>query len=424
VQIGEISGLVRTRAASAAELLDEHLRRVEARNGELNAIVILDEERARAAAAEGPAGPLAGVPFTVKEAIVVERLPGCEASLLRPREIGARDATAVARLRAAGAILVGKTNISELCAHPDSSNLVYGATRNPYDATRSAGGSSGGEGAAVASGMSAFGIGSDYGGSIRAPASFCGLVGLRPGLGRVPTDGHLPHEKPAFRAHWSTIGPLARSVADAELVLSVLCGEPIGFAALPPRVGIFRDTLDRWVSAECDAAVERAAAMLDCEVVDATPPFQLVAEQLYETVSAGETRAIIESLGPLGDASPGLRSIAGALEHAPPVPADAFAQLAALELEAERWFDEVPVLLAPAAAAPAFELGRVGSDIFDLFHHCKLASALGLPAAVVPVALSSAGLPIGVQVIGRRSHESEVLAVALAIESATGTIAR
>ena len=149
------------------------------------------------------------------------------------------------RLREAGAVLVGKTNISELCAHPDSSNLVYGATRNPHDPSRSAGGSSGGEAASVAAGMSVFGIGSDYGGSIRAPAHFCGVVGMRPGIGRVPVEGHLPHGQPLFRRRWSTIGPLASTVADAELVLSVMAGERIGFAEVPARVGMFVDALGR-----------------------------------------------------------------------------------------------------------------------------------------------------------------------------------
>ena len=422
--IAEIAESVRSGAMSATEVLERHLARLEERNDELNAVVILDVERARAAAAAGPRGPLAGVPFTVKEAIVVEGLPGREASLLRPLEIGAKDATAVARLRAAGAILVGKTNISELCAHPDSSNLVYGATRNPFDPARSAGGSSGGEGAAVAAGMSAFGLGSDYGGSVRAPASFCGLAGMRPGVGFAPTDGHLPHRKPPFRGRLSTVGPLAPAVADLELVLSVLAGESVGFAAVPARVGIFRDALDRHVSAECAAAVETAARALACEIVDATPPFQLAAEQLFYAVSAAETQEIFGELGPLGEASPQLHSIARMVEGAPPAPPDATERFAALESEAARWFEGVPVLLAPAAAEPAFALGGLEGNVFDLFHHCTLASALGLPAAVVPVALSASGLPIGVQVIGRRGHESEVLGVARAIEIGTGTIAR
>ena len=416
--VAELAAAVREGRVAARDVLDEHLARVAALNPALNAIVIDDGERARAAADEGPRGPLAGVPFTVKEAIAVQGLPGREASLLRPLEVAVADAGVVARLRAAGAIPIGKTNTSELCAHPDSSNLVYGATRNPHDSTRSAGGSSGGEGAAVASGMSAFGIGSDYGGSIRAPAHFCGVAAIRPGVGRVPTDGHLPHVQPPFRRRWSTMGPLAPTVADLELVLSVLAGTRIGFAPVPPRVGIFRDALDRPVSAACAAAVARAAGALACDVTETTPPFQLAAEDLYDAASAAETRWLIEALGPLDEASPQLRRIADAVRDAAPLPANAVARANALERTAAPWFEEFPVLLAPAAAEQAFELDT-DRDVFGLFDHCKLASALGLPAAVVPAGRATDGLPIGVQVIGRRGCEAAVLAVARAIEHVT-----
>ena len=141
-------------------------------------------------------------------------------------------------------------------------------------------------------------------------------------------------------------------------------------------------------------------------------------------MSAAETHAIIGELGPLGEASPQLQWIARPSREHRPCRSTQPARFAALEAEAERWFEQVPVLLAPAAAEPAFALGGLEGNVFDLFHHCTLASALGLPAAVVPVAASAAGLPIGVQVIGRRGHESEVLGVARAIEIRAGTIAR
>lgn len=401
------------RELSAVEVLDSHIERIEARNSELNAIVVLDLDRAREEALSPRPGPLSGVPFTVKEAIATAGLPACEGSRLRPVETPASDAPVVARLREAGAILVGKTNISELCAHPDSSNVVYGATRNPVDPARSAGGSSGGEASAVGAGMSSFGIGSDYGGSIRAPAHFCGVAGMRPGIGRVPTDGHLPHLQPPGRRYWSTIGPLASSVADLELVMSVLVGEPLGGAVLPPRIAIYRDALDRPVDAVCAEAVEEAASRLGVDVVDATPPFQLEAERLYESLSAAESRQIIEGLGPLDEASPHLRSIWELVRDAEPL---AFDQgvIGGLEARAFAWLDEHPILLCPAAATPAFELGYDEPDVFDRFHHCKLASALGLPAAVVPVSTSPEGLPVGVQIVGRRGREDEVLAVARA----------
>jgi Asp-tRNA(Asn)/Glu-tRNA(Gln) amidotransferase A subunit family amidase len=402
------------RELSAVEVLDLHVERIEARNPELNAIVVDDLERAYGEAASPRPGPLSGVPFTVKEAIATAGLAACEASRLRPAETPKADAPAVARLREAGAILVGKTNISELCAHPDSSNLVYGATRNPVDPSRSACGSSGGEGAAVGSGMSAFGIGSDYGGSIRAPAHFCGVAGMRPGVGRVPTEGHLPHAQPPARRYWSTIGPLARSVPDLEVVMSVLVGEPLGGAPLPQRIAICRDALDRPVERCCHDAVEEAASRTGAEVVDATPPFQLEAERLYESLSAAESREIIAGLGPLEEASPHLRSIWELVREAEPVAFDPVA-VAELEARAFPWLDDHPILLCPAAATPAFELGYDEPDVFDRFHPCKLASALGLPAAVVPVSISPEGLPVGVQIVGRRGRENQVLAVARAI---------
>ena len=392
----------------------EALERIEARNAELNAIVVLDLERAVAEAASPRPGPLSGMPFTVKEAIATAGLPACEASCLRPVETPLADAPVVARLREAGGILVGKTNISELCAHPDSSNLVYGATRNPVDPTRSACGSSGGEAAAVGAGMCAFGIGSDYGGSIRGPAHFCGVFGMRPGLGRVPAEGHLPRVQPPGRRYWSTIGPLTRTVADLELVLSVLVGEPLGGAEVPPGVAIYRDALDRPVERCCTDAVEDAAARLGGEVLEVTPPFQLEAERLYESVSAAESRSIIEGLGPLEEASPHLRSIWELVHDAPPVAFDP-SVVSELEARAFDWLDEHPILLCPAAATPAFELGYDEPDVFDRFHHCKLASALGLPAAVVPVSTSPDGLPVGVQIVGRRGREDEVLSTARAI---------
>lgn len=414
----EIAAAVGQGRVSALEVLDEYLERVEQRNEKLNAVVVMDVDRARATAAAGPTGPLAGVPFTVKEAITVAGLPARECSLLRPCEIAAEDAAVVGRLRAAGAVLLGTTNTSELCAFPDTVNRVFGATRNPVDPTRSAGGSSGGEGAAVRAGLSAFGLGSDYGGSIRAPAHWCGVAGIRPGAGRVPTTGLLPHEQPRWRAAWTTIGPLARTVADLELVLSVLTGSSIGFAPLPERVYVFVDALGRDVTPDCKNAVDRAAEMLPCDVLEVVPPFQLDAEELFDRVSAAETRSIIESLGSLEHASAQLLAINDAVERAAPIPAHVEDDVCALEMAAAGWLDRHPVLLAPAAACIAPPLGSMGSDLFDAFHHCKLASALGLPAAVVPVSVTDAGLPVGVQVIGRRGHENEVLGVCRAIENA------
>lgn len=421
--VAELAARVASGRSTAAEVLEEHISRLEARNPALNAVVVLDLERARRQAAEPLPGPLAGVPFTVKEAIDTSGLPTSEASRLRAPVTPARDAPAVARLRAAGAILLGKTNVSELCAFPDTANLVYGATRNPADPARSAGGSSGGEAAAVAAGLSAFGLGSDYGGSIRAPAHFCGVAGIRPGTGRVPGAGHRPASQSPARRRWSTIGPIARTVADLEVVLSVLAGAPLGGAPLPFRVGVYCDILERPVETACAAAVEAAAARLPLEVVEVSPPFQLEAELLFDRVSAGEMQATLAALasldgrGSLDGASPQLQSIWETVRDAPAAPLRP-QELGELERRAFAWLADYPVLLAPAAAAPAFPLGTCDSGVFDLFHHCKLASVLGLPAAIVPAGPTAAGLPVGVQVIGRRGREDEVLAVARAVEQA------
>ena len=177
----------------------------------------------------------------------------------------------------------------------------------------------------------------------------------------------------------------------------------------------FVDALGRPIDDDCLVAVDRAAAALECEVREETPPFQLAAEELYDAVSAAETREIVEELGPLDDASPQLVRIAERVAAAPPLPADAVERADRLERTAASWLERTPVLLAPAASEPAFELDT-DRDVFSLFEHCKLASALGLPAAVVPVGRTLGGLTVGVQVIGRRGREDEVLAVARAIE--------
>ena len=263
--------------------------------------------------------------------------------------------------------------------------------------------------------MSSFGLGSDYGGSIRAPAHFCGVAGMRPGIGRVPTGGHLPHTQPPARRYWSTIGPLASSVAGLELVMSVLVGEPLGGAEPPRRIAIYRDELDRPVDAVCAEAVEEAASRLEVEVVDATPPFQLEAERLYESLSAAESRADHRGARPARRGLPAPALDLGRSSGDAPAAAFDRAVVAGLEARAFAWLDEHPILLCPAAATPAFELGYDEPDVFDRFHHCKLASALGLPAAVVPVTSSAEGLPVGVQIVGRRGREDEVLAVARTI---------
>jgi amidase len=290
---------------------------------------------------------------------------------------------------------------------PDTTNRVYGDTRNPVDAALSAGGSSGGEAVAVRTGMSALGFASDYGGSIRGPAHFCGVFGLRPGVGSVPSTGATGRLRAPLRAQLSTVGPLARTADDLALAYGVI-SETSGGATLPTRAARFDDVGGRTVDPSCSAAVDRMLARLvdaGIEVDAVTPPFQAEAEEIFLELTAAETRAALADLlpGRLGDASPQLAAVWASVEDAPRSARDA--ELPALWARADAWFAETPVLVAPAAAAPAYELGRL-EGVFDLFAHCTLASALGLPALVVPVG------DVGVQLIGPRGGEWLLLELA------------
>lgn len=453
-----MAAAVRAGEVGAVELLEAHAARIAAIDPHINALVIGDLDRAREAARRaererahgGQLGPLHGVPFTVKECMEVGGLPLREASLLRPPERSGRDATTVARLRAAGAIPLGKTNISELASFPDTTNLVYGETRNPHDLARSASGSSGGEAAAVAAGMSPLGVGSDYGGSIRGPAHATGVVGLRPGRGAVPLAGHAPSRQPPGRALWSTIGPLARTVEDAALLLGVLRGdpdpaEPRSPEAAPKAVAVMRDHAGRPLAPECEEAVARAAgALADAghDVDAAAPPRQADAERMFDEVTAAETRARIatllrRSVEEAGDAGPAAREHQALLSpqlasqweavRGRRIDLDRYLEALSLRTELERevdaWLDDHPILLGPVAAAPAHRLGALEGrlaggavPLFELYASCTYASALGLPAAAVPVLLTGEGLPVAVQVIGRRGREDEVLAIAGRLE--------
>ena len=423
---------VQAGTVSALELVDAHLDRIESLDRELGAFVVVDAERARAQAgrvdrdrARGrPLAALAGVPFSVKDAFAVTGLESRDASLARPPRRADHDAPAVARLRAAGGILLGKTNMSELALFPDAANRVHGATHNPHDGARSPGGSSGGEGAAIAAGLSPLGLGGDYGGSIRCPAHFCGIAGLRVGLDAIPGDGAAGASRGSARAALSTCGPLARSVGDLELALSALTGR---FAAgSPPHaVAVAPGATDRSVSPICRAVVERAAAAFAAQgvaVSTAEPPGRAEAHARFDAVTAAETHALLRELVTVGPdvVSPQAWAIWAALEADPPPLVDAEAELAALAALAERadaWLASRGPVLLPAAATTAYESGRL-DGVFERFEHCKLASALGLPAVVVPVARDGAGLPAGVQLVGRRGGEADLLAAARLLEVA------
>src|SRR5882724_11266512 len=281
--IHEIIEGIRSRAFSPVEIIDSHFKRIESCEPKLNAFVHLDphEARVQATVAQSsilrgdPVGPLHGVPLTIKSCIDVAGWPAPAGSVLRMGYIPQRDAPLVTRLKTAGAILLGNTNTPEFLMAYETNNLLKGRTSNPWNLAYSAGGSSGGEAAAIASGCSAGGVGSDGGGSIRVPAHFCGICGLKPTPGRIPATGHFPAGAGAFS--WiGVVGPMARTVGDLKILFEVMAGPDPGDALsspVPPRpqikidshalrIGILESPALGSATPETHAAVQHAAKLL------------------------------------------------------------------------------------------------------------------------------------------------------------------
>ena len=281
--IQQIAEGIRSKKFSSVEIIELHLKRIETLQPKLNAFVHLDAEGAReqARAAEisvrrgAQLGPLHGVPLSIKSCIDVAGWPCPAGSLLRKDYVPKEDAPLVSRLKAAGAILLGNTNTPEFLMAYETNNRLTGKTSNPWNLAHSAGGSSGGEAAAIASGCSAGGVGSDGGGSIRVPAHFCGICGLKPTPGRVPATGHFPPGAGAFS--WiGVVGPMARTIADVRLLFEVMAGPDAGDALSAPvplraypetklrglRVGILESNALGVATPETRAAVERATKSL------------------------------------------------------------------------------------------------------------------------------------------------------------------
>jgi amidase len=451
----ELAALVRTRAVSPVEVVEAHLRRIEQLNPSLNAIVtIAPDLLAQARAAEAVlmsgklVGPLHGVPLTVKDTIDTKGLLTTSGSRLRASHIPDRNATAAARLTAAGAIIFGKTNTPEMAISYETDNPIFGRTNNPHDLDRTPGGSSGGEAAAIAAGLSPAGIGSDLSGSIRVPAHFCGIVGLKPTTGRVPMDGHTPSAT-GLLSLGACIGPMARTVADLNLLFKVIAdpppsgfGDSVSAGALGGvRIVWYTDDGIAPVSEETRNTVLAAAKVLSdagLEVSEAVPPgisrgsalwIELFAraatEQLREFYRGREDEA-----GPL--VLPFMRHLED--EANLEVKIDRAEKVAAAVLQREhlreallRWMKTTPLILAPVGATPAFEHGAQRLEVngrsisvWRAFSYSQTFNVFGLPSVVVPAGRSAAGLPIGVQIIGRPFEEHAALAAAAVVEEALG----
>jgi amidase len=452
--IAEIADSVRTKKFSPVDVVAAHLERIEALQPKLNAFVHFEAEAAReqSCSAEekvrrgATLGPLHGVPITLKSCINVAAWPCPAGSLLRKHHVAENDATLAARLRAAGAILLGNTNTPEFLMAYETDNVVSGKTSNPWDLSRSAGGSSGGEAAAIASGCSVGGVGSDGGGSIRVPAHFCGICGLKPTPGRIPATGHFPAGGGAFS--WiGVVGPMARTIADVRALFEVMAGPDPGDALSAPvplrrvndaqlkglRVGILESDALGKVDAETNAALQKAANGLAAQGFVVEPLRLQGLERAIELWWFFFGSAITHLFQP---------SVAGQEDKLSPIFRDylRFAQAAVtldelLSACAERdllraqilhQMSDVPILLSAVSTTTAFRHGegtwRPGAKQFyrDTMRFSQWLNLTGFPGATVPVGISEEGLPIGVQVIGRPHEEELVLAVAERIENARG----
>jgi Asp-tRNA(Asn)/Glu-tRNA(Gln) amidotransferase A subunit family amidase len=450
----KITQEIRSKKISPVEIIELHLKRIEALQPKLNAFVHLDPESAReqARAAESlvlrgaQLGPLHGVPLTIKSCIDVAGWLCPAGSLLRKTYVANLDAPLVSRLKAAGAILLGNTNTPEFLMAYETNNRLTGKTSNPWDLTHSAGGSSGGEAAAIAAGCSAGGVGSDGGGSIRVPAHFCGICGLKPTPGRIPATGHFPPGAGAFS--WiGVVGPMARTIADVRSLFEVMAGPDAGDALSAPvplrayhegqlrgmRIGILESDSLGVATAETRAAVQRVAASLG-ERGFSVEPFRLEGLDraldlwwfFFGPVIGNMLRHSVA--GHEDNTSPMLREYLSYATSGNSITLDQFTKASAdrdlLRAEILRQMRDTPVLLSPVSTSPAFRHGQgnyhPGTGYRDTMRFSQWLNLTGFPGASVPFYVSNEGLPIGVQVIGRPFEDELVLAVAEAIEQAHG----
>ena len=378
------------------------LERVEAdRSGAVVTICREAVDSASSIASSGMSGALVGVTFTAKDVLASAGTPSQAGSRALAGHVPSEDAPAIALLRAAGAVLVGKTNCSELALTPWTGNELFGETRHPFAPGRSPGGSSGGCAAAIAAGLVPLSLGTDYGGSVRLPAAACGIVALRPTPGRIPAGGQLPPPPPGSpRAAFSLIGPLARDVAHVHAALRTL--DPRGASPLPatppgPVAVLGQDELVQTAAG--------ALARAGLPAVVARPPFMTSAERCFtalrELDTYGDLRPLADRLGP------GLRAL---LARAPvtvdeAARADHAAQAKQLRREADDFMAAHPLLLLPVTRGPLPP--PAGAPVpFDDLGPCRAISLLGLPAVAVR----------GVQIVARRGHDEDALAAAALLE--------
>jgi len=450
----EMAASVAAKKISARELLDLHLARIDATNGDVKAIVSLDVERARAQAtaadevtAKGnPTGPLHGLPFAFKDTHQVAGWRTTYGSPLMADNVPDQDDLVVERIRAAGAITIGKTNVPEWAAGSHTFNPIFGTTRNPYDLSRSAGGSSGGAAAALACGMVPLADGSDMGGSLRNPASFCNVVGLRPSLGRIPT---WPTDN-AWEAT-STAGPMARNVGDLAMLLSVIAGpdprtplalQTPGSAFAAPfqtdlrgvRIALSVD-LGGAFEVDHDVAVIVAKQREVFEgagaVVEDAHPTLTGAEDTFRTLRAWlfqhKFGAMLKENPDSFKASLSDNIRAGADLTGEDI-ARAYEGRTQLSERVRTFFERFDALVMPVSQVPPFSAdqeypaainGQLQSTYLDWMRSAYFITVTGCPAISVPAGFTKQGWPIGVQIVAAPNQERRLLEIAHAFEQAT-----
>jgi amidase len=452
----KLAAMLRARDVSSVEMVDSFIERIETVNHGLNAVVTLVEERAAREAEDsdkrlsgkGEIRPLEGLPITIKDSIITEGVRSTWGMKMFEHHVAKQDAPTVARLRAAGAIIIGKTNTPEMTMDYDCDNPVFGQTNNPWNRERVPGGSSGGEAAALAVGMSPLGMGSDYRGSIRIPAAFCGVVGLKPSWGTIPGTGHMAPSiaSPPPIAHMATIGPMARYVDDLTLAYNIVKGaHPSSPYTVPTadahpekvdlktiRCAIFTEACDVPVASDIRAAIERAGRELQkmgITVEAMKPPIDDGERLWWEYQSADGNQLMAEAFGE------GMKHSRARLRNAFTFgEGKSAAEFFKIAFQRDAWraqlaefMERYPIILGPAFCTTAFKHGATEVEINGTKYPHFLAgwpvswgNCAGLPSVVVPCGRDSDGLPIGLQISGRAFGEETVLAVAKAAETALG----
>lgn len=439
----DLAVAIRRRAVSVLEVVDAHLERIARLNPTINAIVTLDEESARRRAEEADDalargeiwGPLHGIPITLKDGHATAGLRTTAGHPALAQHVPASDGSIAKRLKRAGAILLGKTNVSPLLMDIQADNPIFGRTRNPWNLERTSGGSSGGAAAAVAAHLTVLDVGSDYAGSIRIPAHFCGVFGLKATENRVPIAGHIPEPLAAARApsFWSP-GPLARSVGDLALALRVIAGADPSQPEVPPIPAPEMPEVEpvnlrlAWAptfpgvpaSSSIVAAVRGIAATLGnlgARVDERLPDVSWeemanVRSRIIKALDTGDARQGAASV-PLGEYFEALERRSGIISIW------------------ERWFESVDALLCPVAMVTAFPHCRMNTPIpvdrdmesyWKIIGHCAPFNLTGHPSVVVPIGRDPKGLPIGAQLVGKRWGEGRLLGVAALLARVAGPI--